>query len=104
MGGLQLGGAGAVGYLRWMTTPQDLLYTGYRYLAELISYAVWLYFWFPLSLRQVAAASATVFFIHDQIANIFSRRPNQDTASKFRIARNQIFITWAEVTGVAMAA
>jgi putative transposase len=42
--------------------------------------------------------------IHDQVANVFSRRPNQDTASKFRIARNQAFTTWAEVTGVAMAA
>jgi putative transposase len=42
--------------------------------------------------------------IHDQITNIFNRRPNQDTASQFRIARNQAFTTWAEVTGVAMAA
>jgi transposase-like protein len=41
---------------------------------------------------------------HDQIANIFSRRPNQDTAAKFRIARNQALSTRAEVTGVAMAA
>jgi len=36
-----------------MTTPRDLLYAGYRYPAELISYAVWLYFRFPLSLRMV---------------------------------------------------
>ncbi len=42
--------------------------------------------------------------IHDQVANVFSRHPNQDTASKFRIARNQAFTTWAEVAGVAMAA
>ena len=42
--------------------------------------------------------------IHDQVANVFSRRLNQDTAAKFRIARNQAFATWAEVTGVAMAA
>src|SRR5208337_1328391 len=42
--------------------------------------------------------------IHDQIANAFSRRPTQDTAPKFRTARNQAFTTWAEVTGVAMAA
>jgi hypothetical protein len=41
--------------------------------------------------------------IHDQVANVFSRRLNQDTAAKFRIARNQAFTTWAEVTGVAMA-
>ena len=36
-----------------MTTSRDPLYTGYRYPAELISYAVWLYFRFPLSLRMV---------------------------------------------------
>jgi putative transposase len=42
--------------------------------------------------------------IHDQIANVFTRRPSQDTAVKFHTARNQAFTTWAEVTGVAMAA
>ncbi len=42
--------------------------------------------------------------IHDQIANIFTRRPNQATATQFRIARNQVFTTWAEITGVTMAA
>ena len=33
--------------------PQDPLYAGYRYPAELISYAIWLYFRFPLGLRMV---------------------------------------------------
>ena len=42
--------------------------------------------------------------IHDQIANVFSRRPNQGTAAKFHSARAQAFATWAEITGVAMAA
>src|SRR6201994_4371878 len=41
---------------------------------------------------------------HDQIANIFSRCPNQETAAKFHSARRQAFATWAEVTGVATAA
>jgi putative transposase len=27
--------------------------------------------------------------IHEQIANVFSRRPTQDTAANFRTARNQ---------------
>jgi putative transposase len=53
LGGLRLGRAGVVGYLRRMTTPRDPLYSGYRYPAELIGYAVWLYFRFPLSLRMV---------------------------------------------------
>src|ERR1700733_10390370 len=34
-------------------TPRDPLYTGYRYPAALISYAVWLFFRFRLSLRMV---------------------------------------------------
>jgi hypothetical protein len=38
---------------------------------------------------------------HDQIANVFARCPNQDTAAKFHSARNQAFTTWAEMTGVA---
>jgi len=36
-----------------MTTVRDPIYAGYRYPAEIISYAVWLYFRFPLSLRMV---------------------------------------------------
>jgi putative transposase len=50
--------------------------------------------------RQVQRFLST----HDQIANVFGRRPNQDTAAKFHSAGNQAFTTWAEVTGVAMAA
>jgi transposase-like protein len=53
LGGLSLGGGSEVGYPRPMTTHRDPLYSGYRYPAELISYAVWLYFRFPLSLRMV---------------------------------------------------
>jgi hypothetical protein len=41
---------------------------------------------------------------HNQIANVFSHRPNQDTATKFHSAHNQAFTTWAEVTGLPMAA
>jgi len=36
-----------------MTTPTPPSHAGYRFPAEIISYAVWLYFRFPLSLRQV---------------------------------------------------
>jgi putative transposase len=50
--------------------------------------------------RQVQRFLST----HDQIANVFSRRPDQDTAAKFHTARNQAFTTWAEVTSAAMAA
>jgi putative transposase len=36
-----------------MTTLRAPLYAGYRFSAELIIYAVWLYFRFPLSRRMV---------------------------------------------------
>ena len=36
-----------------MTTPRDPIYAGYRHPPEIICYAVWLYFRFPLSLRMV---------------------------------------------------
>jgi hypothetical protein len=36
-----------------MTTPACPSYAGHRFPAEIISYAVWLYFRFPLSLRHV---------------------------------------------------
>jgi hypothetical protein len=42
--------------------------------------------------------------IHDQIVDIFSRRPDQDTAANFRSVRNQAFTIWAKVPGAAMAA
>jgi hypothetical protein len=38
--------------------PRDPLYAGDRYPAALISYAVWLYFGFPLSLRFGVAPTA----------------------------------------------
>src|ERR1700750_1658065 len=36
-----------------MRTARHTIFAGYRYPAEIISYAVWLYFRFPLSLRMV---------------------------------------------------
>ena len=36
-----------------MTTPARACYAGYRFPAEIISHAVWLYFRFPLGLRMV---------------------------------------------------
>jgi Transposase and inactivated derivatives len=36
-----------------MTTRLDPMYAGYRFPAEVISFAVYLYFRFPLSLRMV---------------------------------------------------
>ena len=36
-----------------MTTPVRSPYAGYRFPAEVISHAIWLYFRFPLGLRMV---------------------------------------------------
>src|SRR5437868_9130231 len=36
-----------------MTTPARARYTGYRFPAEIIGHAVWLYFRFPFGLRMV---------------------------------------------------
>jgi len=41
---------------------------------------------------------------HDQIANVFSCRRNQDSAAKFRPVRSQAFATWAEISSGTMAA
>jgi putative transposase len=38
---------------RRMTTTSAALYKGHRFPAEIITHAVWLYFRFPLSYRQV---------------------------------------------------
>ena len=41
---------------------------------------------------------------HDQLPNLFPRRQDHDTAANLRSGRTQAFATWADVTGVAMAA
>src|ERR1700726_4942697 len=41
---------------------------------------------------------------HDQVANIFPRRRDPHPAANLWSGRTQAFATWADVTGVAMAA
>jgi putative transposase len=67
-----------------MTTSQNPLYTGYRFTSR----------------RQMQRLLSA----HDHIANVFTRRRDQDTATKFHSARHEAFALWAEATGVAMAA
>jgi putative transposase len=52
-----------------MRTPRDPIYAGHRYPAEIISYAVWLYFRFPLSLRMVEEmlAARGILVTHETI-------------------------------------
>ena len=52
-----------------MTTPACPSYAGYRFAAEIISHAVWLYFRFPLSLRMVDELLAVrgIFVSHETV-------------------------------------
>ena len=68
-----------------MTTPACPSYAGYRFPAEIISHAVWLYFRFPLSLRIVeemlAARGITVS--HETIRQ-WALKFGQDFANQIR--------------------
>src|SRR2546430_15049775 len=68
-----------------MTTARDRIYAGYRYPPEIISYAVWLYFRFPLSLRMVeemlAARGLTVS--HETVPQ-WARKFGQAFANQIR--------------------
>lgn len=61
-----LPGPAKAGWGRGRTTRSDARYAGYRYPAEIIATAVWLYYRFPLSLRMVeellAARGITVSY------------------------------------------
>ena len=55
------------GYEGHMTTPPCIpSYAGYRFPAEVISYAVYLYFRFPLSLGVLGASEQKMQFRSDQ--------------------------------------
>ncbi len=95
---------------------------GFRFLAEVIEHAVWLYHCLSLSLRDVgtilAARSVVVsyesirewslrfgrLFAHSRIHNHFQLRRHRLTADQHRAARDDAFRTWREVAGVASAA
>src|SRR3954465_14109464 len=68
-----------------MTTPVCPSYAGYRFPAEVISHAVWLYFRFPLSLRMVeemlAARGITVS--HETMRQ-WALKFGQDFANRIR--------------------
>src|SRR5690349_18363201 len=68
-----------------MRTPVCPRYAGYRFPAELISYAVWLYFRFPLSLRMVEemlAARGTIVS-HESVRQ-WALKFGQDFANQIR--------------------
>jgi putative transposase len=81
-----LGRVGSEGYCGGKTTSRDPIYAGYRYPAEIISDAVWLYFRFPLSLRRFEEmlAAREIGVSHETVrqwglkfGEVFARRVRQ---------------------------
>src|SRR3954462_8578524 len=68
-----------------MTTPASPSYAGYRFPAEVISQAVWLYFRFPLSLRMVEEmlAARGIVVSHETVRQ-WALRFGQDFAIRIR--------------------
>ena len=68
-----------------MTTSVCPSYAGYRFPAEVISHAVWLYFRFPLSLRMVEEmlAARGIIVSHETVRQ-WARKFGQDFANQIR--------------------
>src|SRR3954468_1731247 len=68
-----------------MTTPAFPSYAGHRFPAEVISYAVWLYFRFPLSLRMVEEilAARGIIVSHESVRQ-WARKFGQVFANQIR--------------------
>ena len=68
-----------------MTTPACPNYAGYRFPAEIISHAVWLYFHFPLSLRMVdgVLAARGIIVSHETVRQ-WARKFGQGFANQIR--------------------
>src|ERR1044072_5277133 len=68
-----------------MTTPVCPSYAGYRFPAEVISHAVWLYFRFPLSLRMVEEmlAARRIIVSHESVRQ-WALQVGQDFANRIR--------------------
>ena len=68
-----------------MTTPVCPSYAGYRFPAEIISHAVWLYFRFPLSLRMVEEmlAARGIIVSHETVRQ-WARKFGQEFANRIR--------------------
>jgi len=68
-----------------MTTPARARYTGYRFPAEIIGHAVWLYFRFPLGLRMVEEllAARGIIVSHETVRQ-WARKFGQQFAHQIR--------------------
>jgi putative transposase len=68
-----------------MTIPARARYSGYRFPAEIISHAVWLYFRFPLGLRMVEEllAARGIIVSHETVRQ-WARKFGQQFANRIR--------------------
>src|SRR5262245_40616653 len=68
-----------------MTTPARARYAGYRFPAEIIGHAAWLYFRFPLGLRMVEGllAAGGVIVSHETLRQ-WARKFGQQFANQIR--------------------
>ena len=68
-----------------MTTPVRSPYAGYRFPAEVISHAIWLYFRFPLGLRMVEEmlAARGILVSHETVRQ-WARKFGQAFANQIR--------------------
>src|SRR5277367_567066 len=71
-----------------MTTPARARYAGYRFPAEIISHAVWLYFRFPLGLRMVEEllAARGIIVSHETVRQ-WAREFGQQFANQIHYGR-----------------
>src|SRR3954451_15602155 len=69
-----------------MTAAVHSPYAGYRFPAEIISHAVWLYFRFPLSLRMVdELLAARGIMVRHETVRQWARKFGQEFANKNRL-------------------
>jgi hypothetical protein len=59
-----------------MTTPARARYTGYRFPAEIIGHAVWLYFRFPLGLRGLRLLAARGIIVSHETGGVGANSAN----------------------------
>jgi putative transposase len=71
---------------RGMTTLARARYAGYRFPAEIIGHAVWLYFRFPLGLRMVEEllAARGIIVSHETVRQWAARKFGQQFANQIR--------------------
>jgi hypothetical protein len=69
----------------WVMTNRDPLYRRHRFPAEVIAYAVWLYFRFPLSLRMVEdLLAARGIIVSHQTVRLWAEKFGRTFANEIR--------------------